>query len=107
MIKKYYFDHAATTPLDSSVLKVMKPFLETEYANPSSIYSDARTTRLALENARKSVADTLGAKPTEIIFTSGGTEGNNLAIQGVFKALGLHHCGNRLVVRYHALIDRP
>ncbi len=86
MNKKYYFDHAATTPLDPSVLEIMKPFLETEYANPSSIYSAARTTRLAIENARKSVADTLGAKSTEIIFTSGGTEGNNLAIQGVHKA---------------------
>jgi cysteine desulfurase len=83
---KYYFDHAATTPLDPIVLESMKPFLETEYANPSSIYTPARTTRLALEQARKSVADILGSKPTEIIFTSGGTEGNNLAIQGVLRA---------------------
>ena len=82
----YYFDHAATTPLDLKALEAMKPFLETEFANPSSIYSPARTTRHALEQARKTVADTLGAKPTEIIFTSGGTEGNNLAVQGVFKA---------------------
>lgn len=84
-MKKYYFDHAATTPLDPDVFESMKPYLETEYANPSSIYARARTTRLALENARKSVADTLGSKPTEIIFTSGGTEGNNLAIQGVLR----------------------
>lgn len=86
MPEKDYLDHAATTPLDPMVFAAMKPYLEAEYANPSSLYSSARVTRKAVEDARKSVADILGAKPTEIIFTSGGTEGNNMAIQGVLRA---------------------
>ena len=80
---KYYFDYAAITPLDSVVLEAMKPFLETEYANPSSIYAAARITRQAMDDARHIVADIFGAKTTEIVFTSGGTEGNNLAIQTI------------------------
>ncbi|MEO7617609.1 MAG: aminotransferase class V-fold PLP-dependent enzyme, partial [Candidatus Saccharibacteria bacterium] len=79
----YYFDHAATTPLDPTVFEAMKPHLTDIFANPSSIYSIARVTRKALEDARHEVANVFGAKPTEIVFTSGGTEGNNLAIQGV------------------------
>jgi cysteine desulfurase len=85
-IDPIYLDHAATTPIDSSVLKAMRPYLEDGYANPSSLYSTARTTRLAVETARAQVADVLGAKTTEIIFTSGGTEGDNLAVQGVLRA---------------------
>jgi cysteine desulfurase len=81
-----YLDNAATTPTDPRVLEAMRPFLEDEFANPSSIYGAARTTREALEKARKVVADILGAKPTEIIWTSGGTESINLAIQGVLRA---------------------
>ena len=78
-----YFDHAATTPLDPRVYEAMQPYLTVNYANPSSIYNSARVTRKALEDARHSVANVFGAKPTEIVFTSGGTEGNNLAIQGI------------------------
>lgn len=81
-----YADHAATTPLDPRVLDVMRPYLEREFANPSSLYTAARQTRQALEDARATVARTLGCKPTEVIFTSGGTESNNLAIQGVLEA---------------------
>ena len=84
--KIYYFDHAAATPLDSAVLLAMQPYLTTEFANPSSLYMAARHTRAAVESARKQVADILGAKTTEIVFTSGGTEGDNLAIQGVLRA---------------------
>ncbi len=86
MTNHIYLDHAATTPIDASVLKSMQPFLEDGYANPSSLYSAARTTRLAVEAARAQVADMLGAKITEIVFTSGGTEGDNLAVQGVLRA---------------------
>ncbi len=81
-----YLDYAATTPLDPAVLKVMQPYLIEQFANPSSLYKAARQTRLALENARAIAAQVLGAKPTEIIWTSGGTEGNNLAVQGVLRA---------------------
>jgi cysteine desulfurase len=81
-----YLDHAATTPLDPRVFEAMRPYLVDQFANPSSLYSAARATRQAVEAARHTIAQTLGAKPTEIIFTSGGTEGNNLAIQGVLRA---------------------
>lgn len=80
-----YLDHAATTPLAPEVLAAMRPFLEAEFANPSSLYAAARQTRHAIESARHRLATVLGAKPTEIVFTSGGTEGNNLAIQGVLR----------------------
>jgi cysteine desulfurase len=82
----YYLDHAAATPMDASVFDAMKPFLTTQFANPSSLYMAARSTRLAIDTARATIARILGAKPTEIVFTSGGTESNNLAIQGVLRA---------------------
>ncbi len=66
----------------------MQPYLGDDFANPSSVYGAARATRLAVEHARAEVADILGAKPTEIIFTSGGTEGDNLAVQGVLRSAG-------------------
>ncbi len=64
----------------------MRPYLEDEFANPSSLYTAARRTRQAVEQARYQIAGILGAKPTEIIFVSGGTESNNLAVQGVLRA---------------------
>ena len=84
--KIIYLDHAATTPLDPAVIEAMLPYLKDEYVNPSSIYSAARSTRLAVESARATIADILGSKTTEIIFTSGGTESDNLAVQGVLRA---------------------
>lgn len=81
-----YLDHAATTPLDSAVVRAMEPFYEHTYANPSSLYAAARASRLAVESARQQIARVLGAKVTEVVFTSGGTEGNNLAVQGVLRA---------------------
>ncbi len=80
-----YLDYAAATPVEPQVLEAMQPFFTEEFANPSSLYSAARTTREALTAARASVANTLGAKPTEITFTAGATESINLAIQGVMR----------------------
>jgi cysteine desulfurase len=80
-----YLDYAAATPVDPMVFDAMKPFFTEQFANPSSLYSSARVTREALVAARASVANTLGAKPTEIIFTAGATESINLAIQGVMQ----------------------
>lgn len=80
-----YLDYAAATPVDSQVLEVMQPFFSEQFANPSSLYASARVTREALAAARASVANTLGAKPTEIVFTAGATESINLAIQGVMR----------------------
>lgn len=79
-MQRIYFDNAATTPLDAEVLDAMMPYLTTHFGNPSSIYSYGRETRLAVENARKTVAKILGANPGEIFFTSGGTESTNTAV---------------------------
>src|SRR6476660_7753302 len=85
---RIYFDNAATTPLDPQVLDAMMPYLTTYYGNPSSIYSYGRESRLAIENARKSVAKILNAHPAEIFFTSGGTESSNTAITAAVRDLG-------------------
>ncbi len=78
-----YLDHNATTPLNSDVLEAMMPYMTGLYGNPSSVHRFGRLTRNALEQARVQVANLLGAQPKEVIFTSGGTEANNLAIRGV------------------------
>lgn len=78
-----YADHAATTPLSIEAQLAMKPFQETDFYNPSTKYSAARTARSAVETARKKIADCINALPEEIYFTSGGTEADNWAIKGV------------------------
>ncbi len=88
---RIYFDNAATTPLDPQVLDAMMPYLTKYFGNPSSIYSYGRETRLAIENARKSVAKILNAHPAEIFFTSGGTESSNTAIISSVRDLGCKH----------------
>lgn len=88
---RIYFDNAATTSLDPEVLEAMMPYLTTHFGNPSSIYSYGRESRLAIENARKSVAKTLNAHPAEIFFTSGGTESSNTAINAAVNNLGCKH----------------
>lgn len=87
-MQRIYFDNAATTPLDAEVLDAMMPYLTTHFGNPSSIYSYGRETRLAVENARKTVAKILGANPGEIFFTSGGTESTNTALCAAIIDLG-------------------
>jgi len=79
-MERIYLDNAATTPLDPAVLEAMMPYMTTHFGNPSSIYSYGRETRLAIENARKKVAALLNTRPSEIFFTSGGTESSNTAI---------------------------
>ena len=74
MPNRIYLDNAATTPVDPRVVEAMLPFLNDKFGNPSSIYSFGRETRLAIENARKSVAALLNAHPAEIFFTSCGTD---------------------------------
>ncbi len=91
MNHRIYFDNAATTSLDPQVLEAMMPYLTEKFGNPSSIYSYGRESRLAIENARKSVAKTLNAHPAEIFFTSGGTESSNTAINASIRDLGCTH----------------
>lgn len=88
---RIYFDNAATTSLDPVVLEAMMPYFTEKFGNPSSIYSYGRETRLAIENARKSVAKILHAHPAEIFFTSGGTESSNTAINAAINDLGCRH----------------
>lgn len=90
-MERIYFDNAATTSLDKTVLEAMLPYMTTHFGNPSSIYSYGRESRLAIENARKTVARLLNAHPGEIFFTSGGTESNNTAILSAIRDLGCKH----------------
>lgn len=78
-----YLDHNATTPLDQRVWAAMAPYLREYYANPSSIHAPGRMVRTALEQAREQVAALVNAHPSQVIFTSGGTEANNFALKGV------------------------
>jgi cysteine desulfurase len=82
-VRRIYLDHNATTPLDPRVFKAMEPYLKEAFGNPSSPHYYGRHTKQALEESRGIVANTIGAKPEEIIFTSGGTEADNLALRGI------------------------
>jgi cysteine desulfurase len=84
--KPVYLDYNATTPIDPAVLNAMLPFLGDEFGNPSSAHALGRRARDALETARAEVASLVGALPDEILFTSGGTEANNIAIRGTIAA---------------------
>ena len=81
-----YLDHNASTPVLPEVLDAMLPYLREHFGNPSSDHAPGRRARAAVERARESVARLLGADADEIVFTSGGTESNNLAIRGVAEA---------------------
>ena len=89
-MRPIYLDYNATTPLAPEVVKAMLPFMDNVFGNPSSSHFYGLEAKKAVENARKKVADLLHAHADEIIFTSGGTEANNLAIKGVaFSLKGL------------------
>lgn len=81
-----YFDHAATTPLDQRVLDKMQPYFTEEFGNASSAHQFGRTAKVAIEEARETIAGLIGAEPSEIIFTSGGTESDNAILKGVTAA---------------------
>lgn len=85
--KRIYLDYAATTPVDARVRRAMEPYCAKEFGNPSSIHAEGNTAKKALDEARTKVARTLEAHAEEIVFTSGGTEANNLTIFGVVSAL--------------------
>ena len=99
-----YLDHAATTPVHPKVLEAMLPYFSEHYGNASSIYSIARHSRQAIDRSREAVAEALGAKPEEIIFTGGGSESDNLAIKGV--AFSARAKGNHVItsaIEHHAV----
>ena len=80
---RVYLDNSATTPIDPRVLEAMLPYFHTEFGNPSSIHGFGQRARTAVEQAREQVAALIGARPREIVFTSGGTESDNFALRGV------------------------
>ncbi|MER3498571.1 MAG: cysteine desulfurase [Chitinophagaceae bacterium] len=102
-MNRIYLDNAATTALDKEVLDAMLPYMTTQFGNPSSIYSYGRESRLAIENARKTVARLLNANPGEIFFTSGGTESNNTAICAAIRDLGCRHIISS-PIEHHAVL---
>jgi len=86
-----YLDHSATTPVDPRVFEAMRPFLTERFGNPSSVYRAGQDVRRVVEDAREEIAGLLGAKPKEIIFTSGGTESDNASVKGVALNRGSGH----------------
>ena len=104
-MRNVYLDHAATTAVHPKVLESMLPYLQDKPGNPSSIYSSGREAKAAVETARAQVAALINAQPDEIIFTSGGTEADNLALTGVATALsqqGRHIITSR--IEHHAVL---
>ncbi len=85
-MKDYYMDHAATTPLSKDALEAMMPYLTTEYGNASTVYTYGQRAKAAVERSRRTIAATIGAKPSEIYFTSGGTESDNWALISTCEA---------------------
>lgn len=105
-MKRIYLDYAATTPCDPEVLKAMEPYFFERFGNPSSIHSFGQEAKKAIEDARERVAIFLGAKTEEIVFTSGGTESDNFAIEGV--AFALQNKGNHIItssIEHHAITE--
>lgn len=105
-MNRIYMDHAATTPVRPEVLEAMLPYFNTEFGNPSSVYSWGRSARKALDSARDLVAELLGASASEIVFTAGGSEGANMAVKGVAWAdqgRGKHIITS--AIEHHAVLD--
>ncbi|HXG46120.1 MAG TPA: cysteine desulfurase family protein [Methylomirabilota bacterium] len=105
-MRTIYLDYNATTPLDPAVREAMLPFLHEHYGNPSSIHHVGRCSRAALDDARERIAAVLCCRPSELVFTSGGTESNNLAILGtarLLKSRGRHIITSS--VEHHAVLN--
>src|SRR6267154_5444196 len=101
-MQRVYLDNNATTPVLPQVLDAMRPYFGERFGNASSIHQHGQETRAAVERARESVAALLGCRPSEIVFTSGGTEGDNLAISGLARA------GDHIItstIEHHAVLN--
>jgi cysteine desulfurase len=105
-MRRVYLDHAATTPVDPEVAELMAQVLREVPGNPSSIYAEGRLARALVDRARDEVAVAIGADPAEIVFTSGGTEADNLALRGVLKAREGEADGIvTTAIEHHAILD--
>lgn len=106
MEKRVYLDYAATTPCDPLVIEAMRPYFFEKFGNPSSIHSFGQEAKKGMEDARQELASFLGAKPEEIVFTSGGTESNNFAIFGTAETG--EKKGNHIItsaIEHHAILE--
>jgi len=104
-MKRIYMDHAATTSTDVEVVKAMEPYFTLKYGNPNSIHSFGQEAREAVEEAREKIAHLIGANPSEIVFTAGGTEADNCAIKGI--AWASQKKGNHIItskIEHHAVL---
>ncbi|MDZ7729439.1 MAG: aminotransferase class V-fold PLP-dependent enzyme [Dehalococcoidia bacterium] len=100
-----YLDHAATTPMRPAAREAMLPYLDEHFGNPSGLYRAGREAQAALDTARSRVAACIGARPTEVLFTSGGTESINTAIDGIAYAMRRASAGAHVVtsaIEHHA-----
>lgn len=107
MSKLIYLDNAATTKVHAEVFEAMKPYFMEEYGNPSSIYSFAGKSKKAVDEARETIADFLGAKANEIYFTGGGSESDNWALKSVAEAMKAKGKGNHIItskIEHHAIL---
>jgi len=105
-MRRIYLDHAATTPTHPEVVKAMLPFFTDAFGNPSSIHSYGQEAKGAVEEARTKVAELIGARSEEIVFTSGGTEADNYALKGI--AYANEHKGNHIIttsIEHHAVLE--
>ena len=102
-MNRIYLDNAATTSMDKAVVSLMTEMMENQYGNPSSIHADGRGVRTKVEEARKTVAKLLNTSPSEIFFTSGGTEADNMAIRCTIKDLGIKHAITTSI-EHHAVV---
>ena len=104
-MERVYLDHAATTPVDPEVAEAMTRVLRETHGNPSSIYAEGRAARALVDSAREQVADAIGAHPSEVVFTSGGTEADNLALRGRLKVEDGRDGLVTSAIEHHAVID--
>lgn len=102
-MKDYYMDHAATTPLSKEALEAMMPYLTTDYGNASTVYTYGQRAKAAVERSRRTIAATIGAKPSEIYFTSGGTESDNWALIGAAETGKRGHIITDMI-EHHAIL---
>ena len=105
-MRRIFLDHAATTPTRPEALNAMLPYFADSFGNPSSIYSQGQEAKGAVEEARTKVAELIGARSEEIVFTSGGTEADNLALKGL--AYASEHKGNHIIttsIEHHAVLE--
>ena len=108
-MKQVYLDNAATTPVHPKVFEKIKPFLTGNFGNPSSVHSYGRVVRVAIEEARETIAEFINSDPSEIYFTSGGTEANNFIIDGIATAEFLESTRNELITsnaEHHSVLDK-